>query len=154
MQIPQLLPRQTPGSTVEQIQVDSWRLSIPAGPAGRYRLAQLDDYTQLNREDFAWKSPVRLEIQARVSANDLPGTWGFGFWNDPFSTSLGLGGAARRLPALPNCAWFFYASPENYLSLRDDIPAQGLLAATFASPNIPPLAFIPVLPFCRCWHGG
>jgi hypothetical protein len=39
-----------------------------------------------------------------------------------------------RLPALPNTAWFFFASPPNYLSLRDDLPAQGSLAATFHSP--------------------
>jgi hypothetical protein len=40
-----------------------------------------------------------------------------------------------RLPALPNTIWFFFASPPNYLSLRDDLPAQGGLAATFHSPS-------------------
>ncbi len=43
----------------------------------------------------------------------------------------------RRLPALPNAVWFFYASPANYLSLREDLPAQGLLAATFQSRGTP-----------------
>jgi hypothetical protein len=38
---------------------------------------------------------------------------------------------------LPNAAWFFYASPPNYLSFRNDLPAQGFLAATFQSPAIP-----------------
>jgi hypothetical protein len=42
-----------------------------------------------------------------------------------------------RLPALPNTAWFFFASPPNYLSLRDDLPAQGALAAVFRSPRLP-----------------
>jgi hypothetical protein len=55
-----------------------------------------------------------------------------------------------RLPALPNAAWFFFASSSNYLSLRDDLPAQGMLAATFRSPLWPPFGLalgIPFLPF-------
>jgi hypothetical protein len=43
-----------------------------------------------------------------------------------------------RIPALPNAAWFFHASPENYLSFRDDLPACGFLAATFSSNKVPP----------------
>ncbi len=113
-----------------------WHLEIASGPAGKYRGAQLDDYLHLPRAQFRWTAPVSLEVDARVSASGLPGTWGFGLWNDPFNVSLGMGGAARRLPALPNTAWFFYASPPNNLSLRDK-PAQGLLAATFSAPNIP-----------------
>ncbi len=124
-----------------------FHLSIPAGPAGRYRWAQLDDYLHRPRRDFAWRPPLNLEVRARVSAPGLPGTWGFGFWNDPFNTSLGLGGTARRLPALPNAAWFFHASPPNYLALRDDHPAAGFLAGVFSSPRIPPVAFIPALLF-------
>ena len=115
----------------------SWRLQIPAGHAGVYRLAQLDDYTALPRRRLPWNPPLRLQLQARVSSSSLPGTWGFGLWNDPFSLSLGLGGMSRRFPALPQAIWFFYASPPNYLSFRDDLPAQGLLAATFASARLP-----------------
>ncbi len=135
-QPPQLEARGTPQAGVEPTS-DGWRFSIPSGPAGAYRWAQLDDYMARPRRAFLWRPPAGLELQARVSAPDLPGTWGFGFWNDPFNLSLGVGGTARRLPALPNTAWFFYASPQNYLSLRDDLPAQGLLATTFRSPKIP-----------------
>jgi len=56
---------------------------------------------------------------------------------------------ARRIPALPQAAWFFYASPPNYLALHDTHTAQGLLAATFASRRIPALllaASLPALP--------
>ena len=91
-----------------------------------------------------------MRLRARVSAPYLPGTWGFGLWNDPFSLSIGFGGTTGRLPSLPNAAWFFYASPSNYLSLRDDLPAQGLLAATFSSPRWPALLLVPgllALPF-------
>jgi hypothetical protein len=58
-------------------------------------------------------------------------------WNDPFSLSLGLGGGKRRFPALPEATWFFFASPQNHLSLRDDIPGTGNLAATFRSQHYP-----------------
>lgn len=126
--------RTTPGATVQKTGADSWRLHIPAGPAGTYRLAQLDDYTHLLRRNFHWHPPVTLKVQARGPGHPLPGTWGFGLWNDPFSLSLGLSGTTRRIPALPNTAWFFFASPPNYLSLRNDLPAAGLLAATFQSP--------------------
>jgi hypothetical protein len=78
-----------------------------------------------------------LSLRARVSSPDLSGTWGFGLWNDPFTLSFGLKGMARRAPALPNTAWFFFASPPNYLTLRDDLPASGFLAATFRSPRLP-----------------
>jgi hypothetical protein len=133
----ELESRSTPGASVEALGPGHWRLSVPAGPAGRYRWAQLDDYLRLPRSRFLWRPPVRLTLRARASHPGVPGTWGFGFWNDPFNASLGLGGTARRLPALPNTAWFFQASPPNYLSLRDELPAQGFLTATFASPAIP-----------------
>lgn len=142
-----LHPRTTPGAQVTQSEAGIWRLSIPAGPAGRYRLAQLDDYKRLPRRDFPWRPPLTLELRARASHNGLPGTWGFGFWNDPFATALGFQGSIHRLPAPPNTAWFFHASPPNYLSLRDDRPAAGFLTALFSAASIPPLAFLPALPF-------
>ncbi len=147
--IPTLASRTTPGATVAALAPGAWRLSIPAGPERVYRWAQLDDYLELPRPAFGWRPPVTLSLQARVSAADLPGTWGFGWWNDPFNVNLGLGGTARRLPALPDTAWFFYAAPPNHLALWDTHPAQGFLAATFAStpPPAPLLALAtPVLP--------
>lgn len=114
-----------------------WLYRIPAGPAGVYRWAQRDDHLDRSRANFPVRPPVSLSLRARVSASDLPGTWGFGLWNDPFSMSFGISGATRRLPALPNAAWFFFASPHNYLSFRDDTPANGFLAATFRSPRLP-----------------
>ena len=132
-----LIPKHSPGAAVTQPAQGVWRMEIPSGAAGKYRLAQLDDYAALDRSQFPWQPPLQFSLKARVSALDIPGTWGFGFWNDPFSFSFGAAGSARRLPALPNAVWFFYASPANYLSLRDDLPAQGLLAATFQSQDVP-----------------
>jgi len=135
----EMKPNLTPGSQVSQVGAGVWHLEVPAGPEGHYRLAQLDDYTGIKREAFPWSPPVSLSLRAKASHCDLPGTWGFGLWNDPFSLSLGLGGGIRRWPVLPNAVWFFFASPPNYLSLRDDLPAQGNLAATFRSPLWPSL---------------
>lgn len=138
-----LHPRLSAGGQIKAIGDGIWRLEIPAGPGDHYRLAQVEDYTGLRRHEFPWKYPVVLSLRARASHHEIPGTWGFGLWNDPFAVSLGFGGASRALPALPDAAWFFFASPPNYLSFRDDIPARGALAATFQSPEIPALLLAP-----------
>jgi len=146
---PELTPRSTPAASVASTPGGGAVLEIPAGPAGRYRLAQLDNYAPLRRGAFPAQPPRTLSLRARASGASLPGTWGFGFWNDPFIFSLGLGGMPFRLPALPNAAWFFNASAENYLSFRDEGPAYGLLAQSFRSPRFHPLLFSAamILPF-------
>lgn len=147
-----VIPRFTPGSRVEEISPGSaYRLFIPSGKADKYRFAQLDDYAQLSRGRFPHRTPLTLSLSARASSDSIPGTWGFGLWNDPFGLSLGFGGNPFRLPALPNAAWYFGASKENYLSFKDDKPAYGFLAQTFRSPRFHPL-LLPAgfaLPFSR-----
>jgi hypothetical protein len=110
----------------------------------------LDDYSRLPRGKFLYHPPVSLTLQARVSAGDLPGTWGLGFWNDPFALGIGIKGSGLRLPALPETAWFFYGSPRNDLSVSSSTPANGLTATVFTSTRVPsallPLG-LPVLPF-------
>jgi hypothetical protein len=136
----------TAGGQALSLGENSWRMEVAASADG-YRCAQLDDYRALPRSRFAWRAPLRLSLRARAAGQHLKGTWGFGLWNDPFSFSLG--GSERRLPALPNAAWFFHASPPNHLALHDDHPADGFLAATFSSPTIPSAllaAGLPVLP--------
>jgi len=142
---------------VEEISRESshYLLSIPSGKSNAYRLAQLDDYAQLRRRDFPLQTPFSLSLSARASSDSIPGTWGFGLWNDPFGLSLGFGGSPFRLPALPNAVWFFGASEESYLSFKPpstagfDTPrkdsgatqpaswerANGFLAQSFRSPK-------------------
>jgi hypothetical protein len=129
----------TAGSIVLQDQDGVWRLEIPAGPQGHYRLAQLDDYKGRRRDSFPWQPPVHLQLRARASHPEIPGTWGFGLWNDPFGMAVVRGAEMLRLPTLPNAAWFFIASPPNALTLRDDLPANGALATTFRAPHLPGL---------------
>lgn len=157
MALPRLTPRFTPSARVEELARDAshYRLTVPAGGADSYRLAQLDDYSTLARRKFPHHS-LTLSLSARTSSSSLPGTWGFGLWNDPFGLSLGFGGRPFRLPALPNAAWFFGASRENYLSFReqgrgDPAPASGFMVQTFRSPRFHPL-LMPAglaLPFSR-----
>jgi hypothetical protein len=125
---------------------DHWRLQLPISDAKHYQLAQLDNYHGLARSRFPHRPPTQFSLRARASHRDLPCTWGFGFWNDPFGFSLGFGGNRWRLPALPNAAWFFFASPENHLALRDGIPGSGQLAAVFRSPRLPAFALAPATP--------
>jgi hypothetical protein len=143
MSIPKLVSRHTSDGQVETLAVNHWRLSTAAGESGSYRLAQMDDYQHLPRHKFSWQPPCTFSLKARASSNHLPGTWGFGLWNDPFGAGLANGGT-RLLPALPQAAWFFFASEENYLSFRDDLPAAGPLAGVFRSPGLPTWPFLPL----------
>ena len=154
-----LIPRHSPGARVEEIsRGEKYRLSIHAGSATQYRLAQLDDYAKNPRGKFPLLPPLTLNLQARASSNDIPGTWGFGLWNDPFGLSLGFGGNPFRLPALPNAVWFFGASEESYLSFGGRVgeavsrpPANGFIAQTFRSPRFHPSLILAglALPFSR-----
>jgi hypothetical protein len=147
-----LTPRTLAGGQVESVGHGGCRLSVPEGQGGQYRLAQLDDYGLIPRSQFPWEPSLKVSLMARASHTEIPGTWGFGLWNDPFITDFGFAGGVRRLPVLPNTAWFFFASPENYLSLEDHLPAHGELAATFHSQRIAPImlaAALPALPFFK-----
>lgn len=139
----QLAARTAGGGRVER-GPDSWRFSLDPAQRGAYQLAQLDDYTGVPRRRFTQRPPLRLSLRARASHASLPGTWGFGLWNDPFGFSLGFGGRSQ-LPALPNAAWFFFASPRNHLSLHNRLPGSGGMAAVYRSPRIPSLLLVPGL---------
>lgn len=143
-----LKSRTTPGASIDKTE-NGYLLKIPSGDDSAYRFAQIDDYFGLSRRNFPHHS-LTLSLRARVSNSSLPGTWGFGLWNDPFGMSLGFGGRRWQLPALPNAAWFFGASKENHLSFSDK-PAQGFLAQSFQSPKFHPLLFPTglVFPFSR-----
>ncbi|MEN6409015.1 MAG: hypothetical protein ABFD44_04800 [Anaerolineaceae bacterium] len=120
-----------------------WELEIPAATTAHYRVAQLDDDQARSRRAFLHHPPVTLSLEAQISAADLPGTWGFGWWNDPFSFNAGIRGSGARLPALPQAAWFFYASEHSFLSLREDLPENGFFAGTFSAPRVPSLLLTP-----------
>ncbi len=137
-----LTPRASEPSNVQETP-QGWRLQIPSDQTTKYHLAQLDNYKRLPRRFFLNQSPSSLDLICRASKNDIPGTWGFGFWNDPFTLSIGLRGTEQRLPVLPNASWFFHASPENHLSFHKNFPGSGFMAQTFRSPKIPSSLLLP-----------
>ena len=124
--------RTTPDASITKTE-KGYLMKIPAGDSSAYRFAQIDDYFGLPRGKFPHHS-LTVSLRARTSSLSLPGTWGFGVWNDPFGMSLGFGANRFHLPTLPNAAWFFGASTENHLSFSDK-PAQGFLAQSFRSPK-------------------
>ena len=130
-----LQTRCSPNASVNEIP-RGFRLTIPNGDDSHYRIAQLDDYAKLARKNLPHRPSLSLSLRARTSAESIPGTWGFGLWNDPFGLSIGFGGNPFRLPALPNAVWFFHASEESYLSFGDK-PGNGFLAQVFRSPTFP-----------------
>lgn len=142
-----LNPRLSGGGSVNRTD-DGWRFRLPSGTDSTYRLSQLDDYGTFSRKLFGHTPPFNMALRARVSSGQIPGTWGFGLWNDPFGISLGFGGKSGRLPALPQVAWFMYASPPNWLSFQDDpvkIPPNGFFAGAICSKWIPTVLIAPAL---------
>ena len=141
-------PRKAGFATMQRTSA-GWRLELMAGPPRTYNLAQLDNYARIPRNRLKHAPLWTFQVRARASGEELPGTWGFGLWNDPFGLSLGFGGGhPGRLPTLPQTAWFMHASQPNWLSLRDDperVPANGFFAGTFRSPRIPSFLFAPGL---------
>jgi hypothetical protein len=140
---PTLSPLEIGGGRVETMAEAGYRLTLPPMPRG-YADAQLDDHRRLRRSAFPWRPPVRIRVRARASEASPIGTLGFGLWNDPFSLSLGQGGAARRLPTAPRAIWFFYASPPADLSLSPGAPPNGWKASCLDSPSVPALLLAPV----------
>ena len=125
------------GGCVAESWSEGCRLILSISDGQQFTLAQMDDMLKERRSHFPHRAPLKIELEAKVSGAKVPGTWGFGLWNDPFSLGLLAGGASRILPVLPNAAWFFYGSPENHLSLFDDLPGSGFMARTYRSPLLP-----------------
>lgn len=120
------------------------RAELVLPPVRSYTDAQLDDTKNLPRRSLRWEPPLYFSLRARTSVPDPRGTFGFGFWNDPFSLSLGMGGAARKLPAAPQCAWFFYGSPPHDLQLADGVAGSGWKAQTLTFRSVPSLLLAPI----------
>lgn len=107
-----------------------------------YSNAQIDDYQGLPRRRFLWYPPLKMTVQARFSApaQQLQGTAGFGFWNDPFLMT------GKRAPTFPRAVWFFYASAASNMKLDLDVPGHGWKGATIDSLHPAALAWTPIAP--------
>lgn len=141
-----LYQQEVHGGRVIQDAEHLFRLVLPVLSKGTYGLSQLDDYMHLPRFRFPHKPPLALSLEAKAARQDLCGTWGFGFWNDPFSAGFSAGGMSKWLPVMPNAAWFFFGSPPNHLTLRGDLPGSGFQVKTFRSPLLPSILSLLAVP--------
>jgi hypothetical protein len=75
--------------------------------------AELSDYRLYERGTWPWRPPLRMTVRARSSdpTGALIGTMGFGFWNFTFTTT-------DQVASSPQAVWFFYASPQSYMTLQ------------------------------------
>lgn len=119
-------------------------MQLRNGPTttAQYTNAQIDDYQRLPRAAFPQRPPLTFSLRARFShhSDQLRGTAGFGFWNDPF----GMTGA--RWPTLPKALWFFFSSPPSNMALAFDTPGPGWKAATIDAWRWPFLLLAPTAP--------
>lgn len=115
---------------------DSWVLTVPPTPPGRYSDAQIASYQK--RSDFTVMPGIRMTVRARVEG-EVRGTAGFGFWNHPFVPG-------ERGFRLPKAIWFFYGSPPNEMRLAYGIAGNGWKAATFDATRWQFLALLPTAP--------
>lgn len=131
------------GGTVEILDTEGMCLHLPLTLRG-YADAQIDDTQHRPRVDFRWKPPLHFHVRARSSPETPQGTLGFGFWNDPFTFSLGQAGAARRLPAPPQAIWYFYGSDPNDIQLIPNSVGSGWKAMVLRSPRLSSLLTLPL----------
>ncbi|MCQ3932029.1 MAG: hypothetical protein DPW16_16385 [Chloroflexi bacterium] len=107
-----------------------------------YHDAQICDYAHLRRRDYLWRPPLKMTVRAWAShpVEELRGTAGFGFWNQPFMPT------GKDLPRLPRAVWFFFGSPPNNMALAKDVPGYGWKAATFDAQSLSFFAMLPLAP--------
>jgi len=122
---------------VSEITPGHWRLQVD-GTATQYCNAQLDDYHHLQRQAFPWAPPVSLSLWAKGPAAHQ-GTWGFGWWNAPYSP------LTSALPARPASVWFFGNGHGN-MAWSPDSCATGFKAAMLETRTWQSLIIAPFAP--------
>lgn len=131
------------GGEVQVAEGGGMSLQLPAIHHG-YADAQIDDTQGRKRREFLWSPPLQFQVEARATPGEPLGTLGFGFWNDPFSFSLGQQGTTRKLPTPPQAIWFFYGSPPNDIQLTRDGRGNGWKAMSLCFPRFPNLLALPL----------
>ena len=78
-----LIPRHTKDARIEEIPRDTlhYPLSVTAGKADKYHLAQPDDYAHVLRSEFPLAVPTWHHFIGEDVEQSVPGTWRFGLWN-------------------------------------------------------------------------
>lgn len=110
------------------------RFVLEGAVDGQLSDAEIDDHRTVPRDRLLWKPPLSLSVRARMShsAEEMQGTAGFGFWNDPFDW-------VGNVQTPPNAVWFFYASPQSDMSFDRDAKGNGWKAAVLNAGSADPV---------------
>lgn len=114
------------------------RFALDNVPDKGYSDAQIYNYARLKRKDFPSRPPLRMTVKAYAShsADELKGTAGFGFWNQPFMPNeIGF--------RLPRAIWFFFGSKPGNMAFAKGVPGYGWKAGTL---DMSRLAFLLLAP--------
>jgi hypothetical protein len=111
-------------------------LQMMVSPSQVYSDAQISDYES---NSFRWKPPLRMTVRAHFSTDNLVGTAGFGFWNQPFMPG-------QRGIRLPQALWFFFSSPPSNIQLARGVPGPGWKAAAIDASRWSFFALAPAAP--------
>src|SRR5262249_30763783 len=76
---------------------------------------------------------------ASHGTDQLKGTAGFGFWNQPIMPG-------QALPRLPRNVWFFFGSPPSNMAFAQGVPGYGWKASTLDISRLPVLLLAPFSP--------
>ena len=128
---------------VGQISGNLKHLKLSLNPTEKleYSNAQWDDYRYLKRKDFQNHAELTFQCEAKwTGPDDMVGTSGFGFWNDPFMMT------GWRWPALPQAFWFMFESKRSKLSFESSEDHQTGLSAMVV--NAKSLSAILWMMFC------
>ncbi|MCL4393430.1 MAG: hypothetical protein M1482_01185 [Chloroflexi bacterium] len=108
-----------------ECQDDVLRFAANGADEGQLTDAEIGDYRAVPPSRLPWKPPLRLTVRARMShrADEMRGTAGFGFWNDPFDW---LGNVA--VP--PSAVWFLFASRQSDMAFASGVPGNGWKAGS------------------------
>jgi hypothetical protein len=107
----------------------------------QYSDAQLYNYEGLRRPNFPSRPPLRLTLRAWAShsADELRGTAGFGFWNQPAMPG-------EFPPRLPRYVWFFFGGGPMNMAFVRGVPGHGWKAGTADFTRLPFLLLLPGAP--------
>ena len=120
---------------------NGWKFVIPPTDAKHYSDSQISDYATLPRGSYPWTAPLRMTVRAYAShaVDQMRGTGGFGFWNQPFMPG-------QSIPRLPRAAWFFFAGEPSNMALAEGVPGFGWKAAVIDATRPAFLMLTPTAP--------
>src|SRR5258708_22368145 len=98
-------------------QGDALRMVLGPTEGKRYSDSQLYNYEGMKRRDYPSHPPLRMTVRvwASHSADQLLGTAGFGFWNQPMMPD-------ELQLRLPRAVWFFFGSRPSDMAFSQGVP--------------------------------